>query len=37
MADMADPDQLEICWEELSQMGIERVVPVTYINSAGVD
>jgi quinolinate synthase len=34
MADMADPDQLEICWEELSQMGIERVVPVTYINSA---
>jgi len=34
MADMADQDQLEICWEELSQMGIERVVPVTYINSA---
>src|SRR4030095_12230087 len=34
MADMADPDQLEICWEELTQMGIERVVPVTYINSA---
>src|SRR6186997_1914272 len=26
MADMADRDQLEICWEELSQMGIERVV-----------
>jgi len=34
MADMADRDQLEICWEELTQMGIERVVPVTYINSA---
>jgi quinolinate synthase len=34
MADMADPDQLEICWEELSQMGIEGVIPVTYINSA---
>src|SRR5215216_1180556 len=34
MADMADPDQLEICWEELTQMGIEGVVPVTYINSA---
>jgi quinolinate synthase len=34
MADMASPDQLEICWEELQQMGIERVVPVTYINSA---
>src|SRR5919106_1812207 len=34
MADMADPDQLEMCWEELTQMGIEGVVPVTYINSA---
>ncbi|MEQ1758036.1 MAG: quinolinate synthase NadA [Vicinamibacterales bacterium] len=34
MADMAEPDQLEICWEELSQMGVSGVVPVTYINSA---
>src|ERR1041385_3476999 len=34
MADMAAPDQLETCWEELTQMGVERVVPVTYINSA---
>src|SRR3954471_15802917 len=34
MADMVDPDQLTTCWEELEQMGIERVVPVTYINSA---
>jgi quinolinate synthase len=34
MADMADPDQLATCWEELQQMGITRVVPVTYINSA---
>jgi quinolinate synthase len=34
MADMAAPDQLESCWEELSQMGVEGVVPVTYINSA---
>lgn len=34
MADMAAPDQLEICWEELQQMGIGGVVPVTYINSA---
>ena len=34
MADMAAPDQLEMCWEELQQMGIEAVVPVTYINSA---
>src|SRR3954468_5827373 len=34
MADMAAPDQLETCWEELTLMGIDRVVPVTYINSA---
>jgi quinolinate synthase len=34
MADMADPDQLATCWEELQQMGITGVVPVTYINSA---
>jgi quinolinate synthase len=34
MADMAAPDQLETCWEELTLMGVERVVPVTYINSA---
>jgi quinolinate synthase len=34
MADMAEPDQLVNCWEELSQMGAAGVVPVTYINSA---
>ena len=34
MADMAALDQLETCCEELTQMGVERVVPVTYINSA---
>jgi quinolinate synthase len=34
MADMAAPDQLEMVWEELQQMGIGSVVPVTYINSA---
>jgi len=34
MADMAAPDQLEMCWEELQKMGATRVVPVTYINSA---
>src|SRR5688572_29168460 len=45
MADMAAPDQLEMCWTDLGQMGILRggtapgendrgVVPVTYINSA---
>jgi len=34
MADMVDQDQLETAWEELQQMGITGVVPVTYINSA---
>jgi quinolinate synthase len=37
MADMVAPDQLENCWEELTQMGLTRdlgIVPVTYINSA---
>jgi len=34
MADMADPEQLQNCWEELTQMGVTGVVPVTYINSA---
>jgi len=34
MADMADPDQLEMCWNDLGQMGITSVIPVTYINSA---
>ena len=34
MADMADRDQLETCWEELTQMGIGGIVRVTDINSA---
>jgi quinolinate synthase len=36
MADMAAPDQLEMCWRELEQMGVrtESVIPVTYINSS---
>src|SRR5688572_27961290 len=34
MAYMADPDQLEGCWDDLTHMGIGGVVPVTYINSA---
>jgi quinolinate synthase len=43
MADMAAPDQLEQCWADVEQMladrraggdGRQRVVPVTYINSA---
>jgi quinolinate synthase len=41
MADMAEPEQLEMCWSDLEQMGVlqgsaerQPVVPVTYINSA---
>jgi quinolinate synthase len=34
MADMAAPEQLEMCWSDLEQMGIRSIVPVTYINSA---
>ena len=34
MADMVEPEQLETCWEELQQMRVPGIVPVTYINSA---
>jgi quinolinate synthase len=41
MADMADPEALEMCWNDLEQMGLPApadgrapIVPVTYINSA---
>ena len=43
MADMAAPDQLDICWREIGEMGIRTdaldegragVIPVTYINSS---
>jgi quinolinate synthase len=36
MADMAAPDQLDMCWRELAEMGVgtDGVVPVTYINSS---
>ena len=40
MSDMAEPEQLENCWNDLEQMGIlpaagrPPVVPVTYVNSA---
>src|SRR3954465_8937924 len=35
MADMADVDQVEECWELLAGVtGIERVVPITYMNSS---
>jgi quinolinate synthase len=43
MADMAAPDQLDMCWRELGEMGVRTdaieggkagLVPVTYINSS---
>ena len=36
MADMAAPDQLDMAWRELEQMGVstDTVIPVTYINSS---
>jgi quinolinate synthase len=34
MADMAAPEQLDMCWNDLEQMGVRSVIPVTYINSA---
>jgi len=34
MADMAAPEQLEMCWTDLEQMRVRSVIPVTYINSA---
>ena len=37
MADMAAGDQLDMCWRELKDMGVQvdpGVVPVTYINSS---
>ena len=34
MADMADPEQLEMCWNDLDADGISGVVPITYMNSA---
>jgi quinolinate synthase len=36
MADMAEEDQLDMCWRELGELGVDEngVVPVTYINSS---
>jgi len=35
MADMADIDEVETAWEELSEVtDVERIVPVTYMNSS---
>jgi quinolinate synthase len=34
LADMAAPDDVYSCWEELDDAGINDIIPVTYINSA---
>ncbi|MEX0683779.1 MAG: quinolinate synthase NadA [Dehalococcoidia bacterium] len=34
MADMADPEDVYACWDELQEAGITSVIPVTYMNSA---
>jgi quinolinate synthetase A len=35
MADMADIDQVEACWEDLESLGLaDSYMPITYINSA---
>jgi quinolinate synthase len=34
MADMAKPVDVEACWDALTGLGIEGIVPVTYMNSA---
>ncbi len=33
MADMADLDQVEVCWEQMAQATSAKIVPITYINS----
>ena len=33
MADMANLEQVEVCWEELCRVNSGKIVPVTYINS----
>jgi quinolinate synthase len=35
MADMADLDQVEECWDALAEVvDVERIVPITYVNSS---
>jgi quinolinate synthase len=34
MADMAEQDQVETCWEELTRITSEAIIPITYMNSA---
>ena len=34
LADMAEPNDVYACWQELAEAGIKGILPVTYINSA---
>jgi quinolinate synthase len=34
LADMAEPDDVYACWQELAEAGVKSVLPITYINSA---
>jgi quinolinate synthase len=34
MADMAKPADVEACWDELRRLGVDGIVPITYMNSA---
>ncbi|HEY0565696.1 MAG TPA: quinolinate synthase NadA [Terriglobales bacterium] len=34
MADMAEIGQVEDCWEQLERMGVQNIVPLTYMNSS---
>src|SRR5262245_22065252 len=34
MADMAELDQVETCWEELGRVTTGDIIPITYMNSA---
>lgn len=33
MADMAELDQVETCWDDLRRVSSERILPITYMNS----
>ncbi len=34
MADMAKPEDVEVAWEALHNLGVDKIVPITYMNSA---
>jgi len=34
MADMAKPEDVELAWQTLANLGIDGIIPITYMNSA---